>query len=493
MNIKLQLGEIRLLIDKRFPIEQISNQLHPIAKQANLIFAEHQVGVGYLQWALPGTNWTAFSNGNEEQKAFIAQLYKERKTQIQNSLEGSLLKDIIFSVPSEDFIFFRQNGEQWDIALTAWGYKYPDKPASGELDTWISKQELQKVNIAFAWAGKTLPTFSFKLSGHTRITSPDGFMHVDGPLPVGSSYSIETLMGQGYTLVVEKGKSDYIFDLTQYCQVEIAVFQDNNPLPNYVCDVSSGSYHETITTDAAGRSQMRLPLLNDSFGQIVIPQPPCVVVCGTDSQQQIPTKNDDVLTFLFNFRTPIPEPPVIDPPATSDKHVHVKVEVFRNDEPVSGQKGKILYNGDSHAITTNEKGEAYFDIVVRDIVSEQLSRNQSVCEVICGDEHQSKKLESETTNLVFHFELPPKDDASKESEYLYIQLKDYAGMPLIDMPFYLTTKKEGRVQLQTDHEGKCKVSKEWFTPKEKMKIDFTVSAEYQETHDIHDLKNKRKK
>lgn len=488
MNIKLQLGEVRLLIDKRFPIEQISNQLQSIAKQANLIFAEHQVGAGYLQWALPGANWTAFSNGSDQQKAVIAQVFQDRKTQMQSSLEGSFLKDIIFSVPSEDFIFFRQDGEQLDIALTAWGYKYPDKPASGELDTWISKQDLQNVNIAFVWAGQTLPAFSFKLSGHTRITSPDGFMHIDGLLPVGSSYLIETLMGQGYTLVVEKGKSDYIFDLTQYCQVEIAVFQDNNPLSNYVCDVSFGSSHETLTTDISGRSQVQLPLLNDSFGQIVIPQPPCVVVCGTDSQQQIPSKSEDVLSFLFNFKTPTPEVPVIDPPVTSDKHVRVKVEVYRNDEPVFGQISTILYDGESHVITTNEKGEAYFDIVVKD----QLSKTQFVCEVICGDEHQSKRLESETTNLVFHFELPPKDDDYKEPEYLYVQLKDYAGMPLVDMPFYLTTKKKGRVQLQSDHEGKCKVSKEWFTPKEKMKIDFMVSAEYQKTHDIHDLKNKRK-
>ncbi len=493
MNIKLQLGEVRLLIDKRFPIEQISNQLQPIAKQANLIFADHQVGAGYLQWSLPGGNWTAFSSGSNQQKAVIAQVYKERKTQMQTSLEGSFLKDIIFSVPSEDFIFFRQDAEQFDIALTAWGYKYPDKPASGELDTWISKQDLQKVNIAFAWDGQTLSSFSFKLSGHTRITSSDGFMHVDGLLPVGSSYSIETLMGQGYTLVVEKGKSDYIFDLTQYCQVEITVYQDSKPLPNYVCEVSFGSIHETLTTDMDGRSQVHLPLVNDSLGQIVIPQPPCMVICGTDSQQQIPTKNDEVLYFQFNLNTPTTEPPVIDSPLTSDKHIRVKVEVYRSDQPVPEQTSTILYDGDSHVVTTDEKGEANFDVILRNVKPEQLSKIQTLCEVTCGEERQSQKIESDTTNLVFHFDLPPKDETPKEPEFLFVQLKDYAGVPLIDMPFYLTTKKKGRIQLQTDQDGKCKVPKEWFTPKEKMKIDFTVSVEYQETHDIHDVKNKRKK
>ncbi|MGN0282451.1 MAG: hypothetical protein ACI4B3_09150 [Prevotella sp.] len=493
MNIKLQLGEVRLLIDKRFPIEQISNQLKPIAKQANLIFAEHQVGAGYLQWALPGANWTAFSCGSNQQKVVIAQVYKERKNQMQKTLEGSFLKDVIFSVPSEDFIYFRQDAERLDIALTAWGYKYPDKPATGELDTWISKQELQKVDIAFAWNGQTLPSFSFKLSGHTRITSQDGFLHVDGLLPVGSSYSIETLMGQGFTLVVEKGKTEYIFDLTQYCQVEIAVSQDGNPLPNHVCDVSFGSFHETLTTDMEGHSQVRLPLKNDSLGQIVNPQPSCMVVCGSDSQQQIPTKSDDVLYFRFDFKTQTPVPPDIVPPLTSNKQVRVKVEVYRNGEPVPVQTSTILCEGDSHIVTTDEKGEAYFDVVLRNIDPEQLSKKQALCEVICGEEHQSKRIESETANLVFHFDLPPKDDTPKEPEFLFIQLKDYAGVPLIDMPFYLTTKKKGRVQLQTDQEGKCKVPKEWFTSKEKMKIDFTVSVVYQETHDIHDLKNRRKK
>ena len=173
MNIKLQLSEVRLLIDKRFPIEQIGSQLQPIARQANLIFAEHQVGAGYLQWSLPGMDWNAFPNGSDEQKTIVAQIYKERKAQMQSALQGSFLKDIVFSVPSEEFIFFRQDGDKWEIALTAWGYKYPDKPASGELDTWISRQDLQNVKIAFAWADQYLPDFSFKLSGHTRITSSD--------------------------------------------------------------------------------------------------------------------------------------------------------------------------------------------------------------------------------------------------------------------------------------------------------------------------------
>lgn len=492
MNIKLQLGEVRLLIDKRFPIEQICNQLHPIAQKANLIFAGHQVGAGYLQWVLPGSDWTAFPNGSDSQKDIVAQIYKERKAQMQSFLQGSFLEDSIFSVPSEDFIFFRQNGDGWDIALTAWGYKYPNKPASGELDTWISKHDLQKVNIAFAWAGLTMPGFSFKLSGYTRTTSLDGFMHVDGLLPVGKSYPIETLTGSSFTLLVEKGKSDYIFDLTQYCQAEIIVCQDNIALSDYTCEVDFGGYHTTLTTDASGRTLVHLPLKNDSLGQITIPQPPCIVTCGVENQQQVPSRNGDILSFVFNFKKNVPEPPIVDWFEVPDKHVLVKVEVFRGEKPVADLSAELLFDGNSHILKTNEKGVFFFDIVLKDVFSQEIEEKRPACEVICADEHQSKYIEADTTDLVFRFDLPAKIDLPKEQEYVYIQLKDYAGEPLIDIPFNLTTKNKGRMQLKTDHDGKCKLPKEWFTSKEKMKIDFTVSKEYQEAHDIHYSKKQKK-
>ena len=127
MNIKLQLSEVRLLIDKRFPIEQIGSQLQPIARQANLIFAEHQVGAGYLQWSLPGMDWNAFPNGSDEQKTIVAQIYKERKAQMQSALQGSFLKDIVFSVPSEEFIFFRQDGDLTSPQVENSTHGYPGR------------------------------------------------------------------------------------------------------------------------------------------------------------------------------------------------------------------------------------------------------------------------------------------------------------------------------------------------------------------------------
>lgn len=490
MNIKLQLGEVRPLIDKRLPMEQISHQLQPIAKQANLIFATLQPGAGYLQWSLPGADWTPFTEGDEMAQTTVAQIYKTRRSLMQNALQGSPLKDIVFSVPSEDFVFYRQQGEDWEIALTAWGYKYPDKRPTQDLDTYITKKNLQKVSVAFAWAGQTIPGLNFKLSGHLRETSSDGFLHFDGPLPVGSSYSIETLTGQGLTLVVEKDKEDYVFDLTQYYHVNIRVSQDNTPLSESPCEIRFNEDAETLTTDASGQIQKSIPLLCDAMGQPAVPQPPCIVTCNGEEQQQTPSQSEETLSFVFDFQTEVP-PVVKEPTPPVDKHVQVKIEVFQDTNPVVGQACEFLYNGQTQTISTNDKGEWLGDIVLAKDESGTLLEPQPMCEVICGEEHQKKTPHESLEPLVFRFDLP-KVEVPKEPEYVYVQLKDYGGSPLVDMPFALTTKKKGRVELRTDADGKCKLPKEWFSSKEKMKIDFVVSPEYQDTHDLHDPRNKKK-
>lgn len=488
MNIKLRLDEVRLLIDKRYPIDQIQTRLQPIAKQANLIFADLQVGAGYLQWSLPGNGWTPFSKGDDSQKAAVASAYKTRKEQMQNSLRESPFKEVVFSVPSEDFIFFRKNDIFLEIALTAWAYKYPDKLNGGELDTWISKQNLQKVNIAFSWADKTLPEMKFKLAGHLNTTSPDGFKHVDGPLPVGNTYNVETLIGHHFILTVEQGKENYVFDLTQYCQVKIQAYQDGTPISECSCGVNFNGDIKTITTDNAGRALVQLPLICNPLGELITPQPPCIVNCRNEQQQQTPINNGDLLNFNFNFKTETPQPP-----KNICRNIPVKVEVFKDNKPVEGQSVEIRFEENPYISNTDNNGNVLYEILKH--LDEQGcgSEQYAVCEVICGEQRQKRSVQKDTTELLFHFDLPVEEKTYEKPEYVYIQLNDYAGVPMPNLQFNLTTKKKGRTELKTDQDGKCKVPKEWFSSKEKMKIDIFVSTEYQKTHDIHLLKDKKKK
>lgn len=411
MNVKLHLGEVIPLLDKHISKQQVHQLLSPIAMQAGLLFPEENSGFGYLQWDLPGNDWISFMDGDENQKSSVAQVYQQRKAIMRSALKGSPIEVAIFTIPAEKFIYFRPQGNSWEIAVTAWGYKYPNKPGSGELDIYITKTVLQDVMIGFQWADELLPNLAFRINGFSRVTEEDGWFKTDGQLPLDSRFIIELHSGQRFNLTVEKGRSEYIYDLTQYMQIEVAVTQDDKPLKNCTCEINFNGIH-SITTDFLGHASLRLPMVCDSMGILVHPQPDCIVTCREEIQKTNPVACNEVLNFAFSFKTEqeepvVPEPPIIPPFIEPEKPI----------------------------------------------------------------------IDPE----------PPKQE-----EFVYIRLHDYSGFPLPDMDFILTTKKKGEVSLKTDSEGICIVPKEWFTHKEKIKVKFVISSEYQEKHDLHDKKLKKK-
>ena len=308
MNIKLRVSEVIPVLDRRFAIDQVYKQIGTFAKQSQLLFAEPQTGAGYLQWSLSGNDWTAFTKADDDTKSAVAQHYQQRRQQMFNALQGSPMRDAILTFPSEDFIYFRPSAGGFDIAITGWGFKYPDRPGGGELDTWIKRSTLQMVNIAFSWDEQPLPNIAFRLAGQPRTTATDGFFRFDRPIPVGTSYPLELSTGEKFTLTVEQDRSDYIFDLTQYMQVEIDVAQDGMPAANKTCNVSFGTKNLSAETNEAGHASLRIPLVCDTLLQLQVPQPSCNVSCDAQSEEKTPTYNGEILHFQFLFETPKPEP-----------------------------------------------------------------------------------------------------------------------------------------------------------------------------------------
>ena len=411
MNVKLHLGEVVPLLEKHISKKQVHQLLSPIAAQANLMFPEEKSGFGYLQWDLPGNDWISFMDGDDNQKSSVAQVYQQRKSIMRSALKGSPFETAIFTIPAEEYIYFRPKGNSWEIAVTAWGYKYPNKPGSGELDIYITKTVLQDVMIGFKWAEELLPNLAFRINGLPRTTEEDGWFKMDGQLPLDSKFILELHSGQRFVLTVEEGRSEYIYDLTQYMRVEVGVKQDEKPLENCTCEINFNGIHNIIT-DSQGLASLRLPMVCDTMGTLVHPQPDCIVACMEEIQIANPVADNEVLTFAFSFKTEredpiVPEPPIIPP-------------VIEPEEPIKDP------------------------------------------------------------------------DLPKQKEFVYIRLQDYSGFPLPDLEFILTTKKKGEVSLKTDSEGICIVPQEWFTHKEKMKVKFVISSEYQEKHDLHDKKSKKK-
>lgn len=316
MNVKLNICEVLPLLSMSYDMVY-SKLINPIATRANLLMPEMKVGAGYLQWDLPGNDWTSFADADEETKSSVARVYHQRREIIRSALKGSPIENDVLMVPSERFIYFRPNGESWDIAITAWAHRFPNVVPISELFTWIIKRVTQEVQIGFMWADNLLPHFKFLLNGQPRETYADGLYKLDGKLEVGTILDIRLESGTAYSLIVEEGRMDYIYDLTQYMTVNIAVEKDEAPLGDCECEIDfNGTHH--VTTDAQGHATLRLPLEYGISGMPALPQPECVVSCADQTQRATPVRSDEVLEFVFSFKTeeehPVPNPEPPNPP-----------------------------------------------------------------------------------------------------------------------------------------------------------------------------------
>lgn len=382
---------------------KIHKQLQSWGKTVGLLFPEPQVGSGYIQWDFEGDGWVSFSNADDQTKHTVATLVYDRK-QIFAQKSNPSLAENVFAQPSAEFVYFRQQNGNTEIALAAWGYKYVDSSKGLELGTWVEKKNLQLVDIGFSWDAKPLRNFNFTLEGHKRITGEDALFHFDNPVPVGSTYMVETPAGSVFSLNVEDGRQEYVYELAKYFNVEITVTKDNQPLANTSCSIGFGNYGQTITTNEEGHCTLRIAMQPGQDGAPLTPQPECSVACGGERQQQVPSSAEQTLPFRFEFTTP-PPPPEPEP------------------EP----------------------------------------------------EPQ-----------------PEPEPEPEEPKFVRVQLLDYGGYPLPNMPFKLILKKKGTLELVTDNDGYYTLPAEYFTNNERMKIEFTVTTEYQQQHDIHENEKKKR-
>lgn len=310
MNIKLRINEVINLLPQ-IAAEQLHKTLSPIAQNVGVVLPPVKIGHGYYLWTLDGDNWQSFTKLDDTQKAIIAELYQEKINSLNKHLAGSPLQDKVITIPSEDFIFTRPNGSSFDIALTGWGYKYPNKAPIVSLDTWVKHLDKEAVRIGFKWEDDLLPHFPFTLVGENRKTQENGWFQCDGKLPVGNTYQISTLNETSFNLVVEKNKQDYVYDLTMRGTISIKVLHDGNPVENAACNIAFRKKSANVVTDSTGTANLEIVLEPGADGGATEPQPVCTVGYNDKNQEKVANPHG-VTDFVFeSFTEPVvtPEPP----------------------------------------------------------------------------------------------------------------------------------------------------------------------------------------
>lgn len=137
---QVNVNKLSLLIDRSLSVQQVSNQLVDHGNRAKLLFVEQQTGAGYYQWSLEGDDWRPFVDFDDEMKPIIASIFEQRRTTLKEAMNNSALCEAVLTVPSEnEFIFFREKDGNWEIALTAWGYRYANYVYTGrEIGAWVN-------------------------------------------------------------------------------------------------------------------------------------------------------------------------------------------------------------------------------------------------------------------------------------------------------------------------------------------------------------------
>lgn len=316
MKKKLNINQVERLLDVSFNLDKIFQVIKPEAENVKLTFAEITTAPGAYQWNLPGDDWTPLSKLNGEEREVAEAMLKQRCFQMETPLRQaderikkqagkkevpSLTNALI--VPSYDYVFVRKDlYDGWDIAVTAWGFKFPAQPPVRISAPIKDIPNIQEVAVGFDWNGTLIPDFQFVFNHNPKTTGKDGLFKLDRPLIVGKQYPVETADGRQWTLTVEKGKENYIYELTEYVDIDINVTICQRPAQNMECELSFGSLHQTLVTDDNGMASIRLPLLFIPKNDTVRQQPPCTVTCYEETDTQVPENKNGRLQFNINIR-----------------------------------------------------------------------------------------------------------------------------------------------------------------------------------------------
>ena len=344
-------GALYQVLPRSKSIFKYRSEVEPIANQYGITLADLTTGVGKYKWKVDGDGWQKITAAPAGEIDVVAHNYCTQQEKVKEALKDCTYKDDIFTVPDESFIYYRQKPDgNYEYAVTAWGYRDPYKAPIRTVHYDITKIQQEAVNIAFVWDGKRVPNVDFWFNNVPKKTGKDGYFHIDGKLNVGSKYPVVTPDKMEETLVVEQGKTEYIYDVTQFFSVEVGVYFDGSPVGNQQCDLMYYKGVEQLTTDESGRASIKLPYsLDIATAMPKEPQPEVKVTCRSEQQQQVPSSNGQPLYFEFKFETP---------PQPKTKNVNGEVHVIENNSPLAGAQCLLKFNGEERVLTTDGNGIA---------------------------------------------------------------------------------------------------------------------------------------
>lgn len=343
MEIKVaENGVYKIIPKEEFTSEQIWSILSEVLPEKDQVFAAFSTAPRNYVWTLPGKGWTRLTEADDATLALVQDALNDKRSLVSRALADypSLRVEALFTVPSDDYIFFRPAPDgSVQVMLVAWDYKLPARQEGTEVVISGSPHlKRQDIRLRFIEADKPKSGYRFLLrliDGKFTAKEADdaGCFSMPG-LVVGNSYVLYSQdRSRDFSFKVEPGKTEIVFDLTGTITVEVKVNRDDAPAEGVPVQISFAGEEYSPVTGLDGIARQAVPYRKEAD----------VIVRVEGKIETVPAVYP-LTSVEFDLHTPI---------AT------VVVDFFRNGRPVAGLSVLVRIPGaESMVVRTNSDGRA---------------------------------------------------------------------------------------------------------------------------------------
>ena len=357
---------------------EIYDTLKVTLPKENFIFAEFRIGSGYYLWRSNDDGWICVENAPfaivEKVRQECVSQFANIRTQLNLPVDNNLI-DHVLTIPSDEFLFYCQEGDNIKILLTAWGYEKPVIIEKPRIDDEIKHTE-NEVTFAFTRGGETLVNYPFKIkvpSGYKMGQTNGQGKESLGILEIGHTIELEDIeSGKHFTIVASNEKSHYDFDVTENVTVKVFAIKDGSPMANVAMTLNYKGQTYTMTTDASGTA-MTTSLVYHK-GET------CVLEINGETITTEIVKPETI--FKYEYTTPIS---------------HIIVKVTDRGNAKKDCACKVSYNGKSYDLTTDNDGCCSIDVTYQ---------CGAICEAVVNGQAQSKELSQGANEFLFADDTP---------------------------------------------------------------------------------------
>ena len=343
MNIKINANDI-YKITKSCSCDEMQEIFESLPDELQ-IFAKYQVGAGFFHWILPGDGWPSLAEVDELDAIDVKTQLNEKKKAIKKALSSNckINVDNIFTTPGEngEYIFFRSIGNDVEIKIVAWDYKFPVK-THGAAIAIVGPKNPVKQNVVLVFteagvpAGKSIFSFKTYTGRNKTVSTNENERFIMGSLLVGKTYEVSVQgLAAPVKIVPEAGKEEYVIDITRPYTLNVSVTNDGCPVNDCVVSVNYLGEFKNLRT-SNGNATFKFPYKDEAT---------CLI--SVESEQKQVNLDYPSTDVKFEFKT---------------SYSKILLEVFKNNKPYNGACFEINYNGQTFSTISDNNGQATYSL-----------------------------------------------------------------------------------------------------------------------------------